>query len=213
MDAKELLLIKLSDQWGIDVKIGPLLWIVLILLAFIAWGVRRYFHWRTWEPVEVNIPIGNIGKITIRPNHEIIRIAHQAWTELITRKAGLLFDEDHDVIVEVYNSWYELFREFRNLTKSIPAEKIRENMDARKLVDIMIRALNEGLRPHLTEWQAKFRRWYTAEAERYVEKSPQEIQKLYPDYKKLVDDLKKVNKQMVEFSASLGKIAHGDKIP
>lgn len=211
MKGIDILQVKLTEQWGLDIIVSPVLWGLLLLLLLLAWGIRRHFRKRAWEPVEVNIPIGNIGKITIRPNHEIIRIAHQAWTELITRKAGLSFEEDHDVIVEVYNSWYELFREFRNLTKSIPAEKIREYEDARRLVDIMISALNEGLRPHLTEWQAKFRRWYTAAAEQHPEKSPQYIQRLYPDYEKLVEDLKKVNKQMVEFAESLRIIGHGEK--
>jgi len=201
--------IRLTDQWGLDIFVNPILWVILALLIILTWGIKRYLKTQTWEPVEVNIPIGNIGKVTIRPNHEIIRIAHQAWTELITRKAGLMFDENHDIIVEVYNSWYELFREFRNLTKSIPAEKIREHEDAKRLVDILVRALNEGLRPHLTEWQAKFRRWYTAEADKHLEKTPQEIQQLYPDYKLLIDDLKKVNQQMVEFAESLRKIGHG----
>jgi hypothetical protein len=209
MNTINILQVKLTEQYGLDILVSPLIWIVLLLLLFFAWGIKRYFQKKTWEPVEVNIPIGNIGKVTIRPNHEIIRIAHQAWTELITRKAGLMFDENHDVIVEVYNSWYELFREFRNLTKSIPAEKIREHEDAKRLVDILVRALNEGLRPHLTQWQAKFRRWYSAEANKHPEKTPQEIQQLYPDYKLLVDDLKKVNQQMVEFAEALRKIGHG----
>lgn len=209
MHMTDILQVRLTDQWGLDIFVSPVLWAILLLFLLLAWGVKRHFLKRAWEPVEVNISIGNIGKVTIRPNHEIVRVAHQAWTELVTRKAGLLFDEDHDVIVEVYNSWYELFSEFRNLTKSIPAEKIREFEDARRLVDIMICALNKGLRPHLTQWQAKYRRWYTSEADKHQEKTPQEIQRSYPDYKVLVEDLKKVNQQMVEFAEALRNIGHG----
>jgi len=205
----DILRVGLTDQWGLDIFVSPILWVVLVLILLLAWGIRRHFLKRKWEPVEVNIPIGNIGTVTIRPNHEIVRIAHQAWTELITRKAGLMFDEEHDVITEVYNSWYELFREFRNLTKSIPAEKIREYEDARRLVDILIRALNDGLRPHLTQWQAKFRRWYETEAEKHQDKTPQEIQRLYPEFDLLVEDLKRVNQQMVEFTEALRNIGHG----
>ena len=209
MKTIDIIQVKLTDQWALDILVSPILGLILLLLLFLAWGIRRLFWKKTWEPVEVNIPIGNIGNVTIRPNHEIIRIAHQAWIELITRKAGLMFDENYDVIFEIYNSWYELFREFRSLTKSIPAEKIRENEDARRLVDILIRALNEGLRPHLTQWQAKFRRWYTAEVDKHPEKTPQEIQRLYPEYNMLIEDLKGVNQQMVEFAEALRKIGHG----
>jgi hypothetical protein len=209
MDIKDILQIRFTDQFGIDIQIGPAFWLSFILIAFIFWALRRWFRGRKWEPVEVNISIGNIGNVTIRPNHEIVRIAHQGWTELITRKAGLMFDEENDVIVEIYNSWSELYREFRNLTKSIPAEKIRESEDAKQLVIILIQALNVGLRPHLTQWQAKFRRWYTAELEKHPEKDPQQIQRLYPEYDKLVADLKKVNQQMVEFAEALSRVGHG----
>jgi hypothetical protein len=61
-----------------------------------------------WTVVEAEISLGNIGKIKIRPNHEVIQIAHKAWTELVTRKAALPFDQEHDLIIEVYNSWYTL---------------------------------------------------------------------------------------------------------
>jgi len=209
MDIKDILQIRLTDQFGIDIQIGPAFWLILVLIAFVSWVVRRWFRGQTWEPVEVNISMGNIGQVTIRPNHEVVRIAHQGWTELITRKAGLMFDEENDVIIEIYNSWYELFREFRSLIKSVPAEKMREFEDAKQLVDILIRALNVGLRPHLTQWQAKFRRWYTAELEKHPEKSPQQVQRLYPEYENLVDDLKNVNQQMVEFAEALRRIGHG----
>jgi hypothetical protein len=166
---------------------------------------------KNWEAVELNIELGEVGHVTIRPNHEIMRVAHQGWVDIVTRKAGLLFDEEHDVIIEVYDSWYTLFTEFRSLTKSIPAEKIRENNDARVAMDVFIRALNGGLRPHLTRYQAKFRRWYKDASDKYPDKSPQEIQKMYPEYDELVKDLKKVNSQMLSFGESLRKIAYGCK--
>jgi len=166
---------------------------------------------KKWEAVEVEILLGNIGKVTIRPNHEIMRIAHQGYVEFITRKAGLKFDEDNDVIVEVYNSWYEMFKEFRILTKSIPAENIRDYEDARLTMDVFIRSLNLGLRPHLTKYQAKFRRWYKNEEAKYPDKTPQEIQKMYPDYQNLISDLKNVNTQMLSFGSALQIIAYGTK--
>ena len=43
----------------------------------------------------------------LMPDDEVARIAHQAWAELVTRKAGIQVDDD-DVIVEVYDSWYRL---------------------------------------------------------------------------------------------------------
>ena len=48
----------------------------------------------------------------------------ELWVELNTRKIGLEFDQENDVIVEVYDSWYEYFRVARELIKDLPIEKI-----------------------------------------------------------------------------------------
>ena len=97
----------------------------------------------------------------------------------MTRKVGLLFEEDKDVIVEVYNSWYSLFGIIRDLLKEIEPRK--KDKDLEKLENILVKTLNYGLRPHLTNWQAKYRRWYNQEIEKDTNNqlSPQEIQKKY----------------------------------
>jgi hypothetical protein len=203
------------DLWQVNdviqsVSITLILIITMITVVGLFWKfVIPLFRDKKWEAVELNIQLGDIGNVTIRPNHEIMRVAHQGWVEIITRKAGLSFDEEHDVIIEVYDSWYKLFKEFRDLTKSIPAEKIRENDDARKAMDVFIRALNGGLRPHLTCYQAKFRRWYENASTKHPDKTPQEIQKMYPGYEELVNDLKRVNSQMLSFGEALRTIAYG----
>ena len=138
------------------------------------------------------------------------QVAHKAWVELVTRKAALPFEEDHDVIYEVYNSWYALFQEMRNLVKTIPAEKVRDSKDTQELVRLLVDALNKGLRPHLTQWQAKFRHWYEEALKKSSGKSPQEVQREYPNYRELVDDLIRVNKQLVEYAVVIKRIAQGD---
>src|SRR5205823_5879710 len=108
------------------------------------------------EQVELNIELGGIGKVKIKPNHETVQIAHRAWVELATRKAGLPFEPEDDVIVEIYNSWYQLFGEMRSLAKQVPAYKIRSDESTREAINLIVSALNRGLRPHLTRWQARF---------------------------------------------------------
>lgn len=124
----------------------------------------------------------------------------------MTRKVGLLFEEDKDVIVEVYNSWYSLFGIIRDLLKEIEPRK--KDKDLEKLENVLVQTLNYGLRPHLTKWQAKYRRWYNQEIEKETnnELSPQEIQKKYKKYDELICDLKETNKQMVQFAEELKKL-------
>jgi hypothetical protein len=125
--------------------------------------------------------------------------------ELKTRKLGIPIDEDHDIIHEVYNSWYEFFRITRELIKSIPATKVRFSADTRALVDLAMKVLNDGLRPHLTTWQAKYRRWYDKEADTDEKRqlSPQMIQKNYKEYSSLISDMKRVNLVLVRYAALL----------
>ena len=77
----------------------------------------------------------------------------------------------------------------------------------------MVVVLNDGLRPHLTKWQARFRKWYDTELGKSDSKgmSPQEIQKKYPNYDKLVVEMKYVNKAIVEYAKWLRQIAEGNK--
>ena len=180
--------------------------IITLILIYLIYKIFKYFLAKKFKVVEMNISIANIGNISIENNKDISRIAHKAWVEIMTRKVGLLFEEDKDVIVEVYNSWYSLFGIIRDLLKEIEPRK--KDKDLEKLENVLVKTLNYGLRPHLTKWQAKYRRWYNQEIEKDTnnELSPQEIQKKYKKYDELIGDLKETNKQMVQFAEELKKL-------
>ena len=145
----------------------------------------------------------------LRPNNEDVQIAHRIWTELMTRKAAQPIDIEHDVIVEIYNSWYALFGRVRQLISDIPGQMLRKEQSTRELVRIATQTLNNGLRPHLTRWQARFRHWYDKCPDAVKEKCPQDCQRGFPDYEILVEDIKRVNGQLIQYAAELEKIIHG----
>jgi len=209
MTWQDLFTIRLTDGYSLVIEVGPLF--LLLILGTAGWAIYRHRRRKhpSWSVVEAEVQLGGIGRVTIRPSYVDIQVAHKAWVELVTRKAALPFQEDHDVISEVYDSWYALFQEMRSLTKSIPAEKVRGSTDTQELVRLLVDALNQGLRPHLTQWQARFRHWYDEALKGNPGKSPQEIQRDYPQYRHLVDDLTKVNKQLVQYAAVIKQIAQG----
>lgn len=213
MNTTVLFSIQVSRSQGLVVECWPWLLIiatiVYVALRFVLPLTAKQGFRRRWKPVQATVNLGNIGSITICPDDEIACVAHQAWVEIMTRKAGLLLDERNDVIVEVYNSWYQLFGELRKLIRSIPADTIRDSDDAKKLVDILMKAMNDGLRPHLTRWQAKFRVWYDNDSKERGAVAPQERQRDYPEYAGLIEDLESVNVQMAQFADVLKQIAHG----
>lgn len=59
---------------------------------------------------------------------------------------------------------------------------------------IATQTLNNGLRPHLTRWQARFRHWYDKCPDDMKRKCPQDCQRGFPEYEQLIDDMKTVNR-------------------
>lgn len=183
-------------------------WALLVNVCLIV-GCYYFFELiikkQFFKSIEISETVIGIGKssIKIKCDKRVQGIAHKIWIELKTRKIGIMFEEDQDVITEVYDSWYEAFKIIRKQLEEIPEERIG---DAKELIDIVLKVLNDGLRPHLTKWQAKYRAWYKKEKEKNQNMTPQEIQKMYPEYQELVSDLKKTNEIMINFSKELRKI-------
>lgn len=190
---------------SIDVHPLVLIAILVLVVLLVALAARRSIDERVVE-VTVSIPLGGIGKLRISADREVARLAHQAWIELVTRKAAIPIDEANDVVEEVFNSWYELFRELRAITKSVPASTLRSK-NARDLVDTLVRALNDGLRPPLTRWQARFRSWYATERQGRPGEEPQAIQRDYPLYAEMMAEIRSVNADLGRFAEALHAIA------
>lgn len=210
MNWREVFSVEISG-WGLDVRIGPIAIAVLALAAAATalWLMCSNLFRRHLDVVKVDVPAWGIPHFEIRPNDDVIQIAHCAWVELATRKAGIEFDAENDVIVEVYSSWYELFREMRRLASGCPAGRLAKDVDTQKLIQLIIDVLNDGLRPHLTTWQARLRRWYAhalAEPANH-DLSPQEIQRQFPEYTELLTDLQRVNEGLIQYRDELQLLA------
>lgn len=154
---------------------------------------------------EIKLGIGQ-SSVTVKYNRKDREIAYKLWVELNTRSIGLEFNEESDVITEIYDSWYKCFSITRELLKEIPANRINSSL---QLIELVIDILNKGIRPHLTKFQADFRRWYAFEKAKQPNISPQELQRMYKDYEELVKDLKSTNQHMLEYKNLLRKIAFG----
>lgn len=178
---------------------------VLIAAALVV--CFRFFRGKS---IEIDISEVNIGvtKFSVKKGSEVQQVAYRVWVEMCTRKVALPFHEADDTIVEVYNSWYEFFKITREELKKIPASKLNEN-GTRELSSAMVEVLNLILRPHLTKWQASFRRWYEAECAKETSKGlpPQAIQQGYPNYVELVDDITKISERLIKYKEAIEKVA------
>ena len=193
-----------DDKYNFVVQIS--IWLILAL-AFIT--IIYFFYLKNklrYHLVKVDIKLGNVGVAEFRPNKHDLQIAHKIWTELVTRKAAIPIEKDNDVIEDIYDSWYAMFQKVREFISDIPADLIRNNQSTKEIVRIATQTLNEGLRPHLTKWQARFRTWSESKKEKLMEMTPQDFQREYPEYKDLIEDLMKVNQQLIQYSQELKKI-------
>ena len=181
----------------------------LVLVLGISFLMKQCFNYVNKKSVtidEVNLGIGN-SSVKFSYSKKDQEIAYKIWVELSTRKIGLRFDKENDVIKEVYDSWYKFFETARELLKDIPGNRIPYSGD---LIELTEKVLNIGLRPHLTKWQAKYRRWYEEELKRNSG-TPQDIQKKYPEYDALVEDLIETNEKMIEYKKLMKRIAFGSE--
>jgi hypothetical protein len=159
--------------------------------------------------VKIKVKLGNVEfEEEIQKNYQNLYIANRIYIELATRKAAIPFDEEHDVIKEVYDSWFVLFKTIRNEIKTLPGEFLKNHKSSEKLIELTTEILNSGLRPHLTVYQAKFRKWYEEQLEESsnIGRSPQEIQKEFGDYDNLIADLKEVNNLLQLYKIELKKL-------
>lgn len=151
----------------------------------------------------------DMNKIATGPHDIVLReFIKRIYIELTTRKAAILFDEENDVIEEVYDSWYKLFSVIRDELKSLPASiLLSKNIAHLNVLEPVQQILNNVLRSHLTTHQAKFRHWYknAKSMEKNKKTSPQQLQKEFPTYELLIDSIKHINQELLNLSVLLMK--------
>ncbi len=180
------------------------LFLVAIIIIFLI-KYRAFFRRLKFTSGTINIP-WNIGTFNFEVSEQEKIIAWKTYVQLKSRKAALPFDEDYDLVEEVYSSLYELFKINRELLMQLPLDDVRREKGIAKL---QMRVLNEGLRPHLTKWQARFRSWWKKELSNpdNANLTPQEIQRKFPQYGELIADIKVLNSQLDRYSEELLNIA------
>jgi hypothetical protein len=196
--------IVVDKSWDLSAHAsGLLILLVAVLLVLIAILPSLLSgRWRIWRRFELSGAELGLGdqKVTLHPNLTDMQIAYKIWVELSTRKIGLPIDLEDDVVADIYDSWYSFFSVTRELIKDVPVSRFRRK-DTEQIVRLSIEVLNMGIRPHLTKWQARFRRWYEQELtkEDNAKLHPQDIQKSFPQFQELASDIALVNQRLINY--------------
>jgi len=199
----------LNFQFHADsIVVGGLGLLIAAILVSRLFGMPRRF-WKTFEINEAEFGLGD-QKIKLSPNVTDQQIAYKIWVELSTRKIGIPIDTANDVISEIYDSWFNFFSVTRELIKDVPVQKFRRK-DTEQIVRLSIEVLNQGIRPHLTQWQARFRRWYENQLKQdaNADVHPQDIQMKFPQFPDLERDLLDVNQRLINYRQKMYEIIKG----
>lgn len=209
----DILRLTFDQNFDFSLYIHKIILIALVcIVAFIILRLKTIGFFRFWHQFELNeaeFGIGQ-GKVRLSPNLTDKQIAYKIWVELSTRKIGLPINLNDDVITEIYDSWYNFFSVTRELIKDVPVTKFNRK-DTELIIKLSIEVLNKGIRPHLTKWQARFRRWYDRQLliEANVDLHPQEIQRRFPEFSELERDLTLVNTRLMNYRDKMYEVVTG----
>ncbi len=207
-----LLALTINSDYSIAFTSSIFLLFLIVVAYCVIILVKK--HYRNFFGPDFQIDSAELGvgsqKFTFKPNQRDREIAYKIWVELSTRKIGLPIDLENDVISEIYDSWHGFFTTTRELIKDIPVDKVSHE-STRQIISMSISVLNRGLRPHLTKWQARFRRWNDSEIARSVSEDidPQAIQRKYPHYDDLTKDLLVVNQRLITYRNKMRELVLG----
>lgn len=205
-----LFAVVVGADWKLSFEISIIPTLILVVIVVGGLLILRYLSHRRLSDFEIDSAEMGLGdaKFTFKPNDTDRQIAYSIWVELSTRKIGLPIDPEDDVIAEIYDSWHTFFGVTREMIKDIPVSKVRGDSTS-KIVDLSVEVLNEGLRPHLTKWQARFRHWYEHQTEDVADIEPQALQKKFPAYKELIADLLTVNQRLIAYRRKMNELVRG----
>lgn len=216
--SSQLLVLAWDDAgwtFTLTISLSLVIFLVLVTAALTIWRWwAGGFTFRSFEIDQAEIGVGS-NKFRFKPNLTDRQIAYAIWVELSTRKIGLPIDFEHDVITEIYDSWFSFFSVTRELVKGIPVNQVKRD-STQAIIKLSIEVLNEGLRPHLTRWQARFRHWYEREVNKHDEGEagrvidPQQIQANFPQYAELKEDMQRVNQALIRYRRKMRELVLKD---
>lgn len=196
-------------DFSITLDIGTLIIAVPSVIAIIVY----FFSKKRLKKLNFDIDECELGltggTIRLRCNKIHQQIAYRIWVDINTRVIATKIDLDVDNIRVVNDSYYKCFTDTRELLKEIPVNKINNDGE---LVNLIVRFLNEVMRPYLTKWGVTYNNWYDnkIKTDEMKGKNPVEIQKSYPYYEELSNDLLSINEKVMKYSDKLHEIAFSD---
>ena len=196
-------------DFSITLDIGTLIIAILSIIAIIVYFCsKKRLKKLNFDIDECELGLTG-GTVHLKCNKIHQQIAFRIWVDINTRVLATKINLDVDNIRAINDSYYKCFTDTRELLKEIPVNKI--NSDG-ELVNLIVRFLNEVMRPYLSKWGIRYSKWYDniTENDKLKGDNPVDIQKSYPYYEELSKDLLSINEKVIKYSDKLCEIAFSD---
>lgn len=186
----------LRTLWSNLNSISTILYVLIPLLVLLALVVL--FLTNKWAFHVEKMSIGGFNIIFDNPAKLYRR---QVRNYLDTKRTVFKVDYNYDNFYETLDSFFEIYKFFRNEAKMLACEKKQStkysrNKEAVKLYLLTNQAI-QTLNDFLTKHQSNYRRWY-----KYIERNDEEafyltpigeLQRKYPNYERLCSGFEHVN--------------------
>lgn len=164
--------------------------------------IRIIFPWLIQTEIEINT------------SKNTNKIAWELYCELSTRAGVIDFTEEEDLIIYCLDSWYNFFQLARRKIKQLEVPK-KKKIEKRKkkgktvkeyyLSEVILKLLNEQLRPFLRKWHGDFRHYWERESKK--EEYPTQRQKNFNNYIAIIKDLSEMQNKLKDTAKGLYEIA------
>lgn len=150
-----------------------------------------------------------VAEIQNRTSNEIgkeLRVfCAKVYIELITRKAAIPIDENEDLIELIHTSWFSLFNTIRTELKVLPSIYFKMDGTCMEVLKLMLKILNEILRPHLTKHYSAFNFWLNKEISKTYSSQITlvKLQQQYPDYSNIMHSMLQTNLKLLNAANEL----------
>jgi len=165
-----------------------------LIIAAIGLAYNRGAAFLTLSEMTINFP--QLGEMKFALNSEYRRVAWKLFVESLTRVSTQPLGSEDGSLREALTSLYSLFSATRELLKNMPPSRATSQTTVEMLA---IKMLNKEIRPFLSKWHVRLRKFETAHPESHESEWPQNS-----DCRK---ELETARKQVITYTKAFGQLS------
>jgi hypothetical protein len=176
---------------------GRSLFVVSGAAAGLATAAVLQLYGQTVRLTEVKVTVPQLSELTFVVNNDGRKVAWQLFVEAVTRISTQPLDEESGLLREAMTSLHALFGSTREILRAgRPTAVVPGGQTVEHLAVVM---LNRELRPFLSKWHPRLRR--------FEEESPGAAESAWPDNRQCRSELQQVQRNVQVYAVGFARLA------